>query len=80
MDIATFTIFLGWVSLINLGLLLFSTLYIYFFRAYAVKIHTKMFGLKEADASRIYFQVLGHYKILIIMFNLVPYFALRIIS
>jgi hypothetical protein len=38
-----------------------------------------MFDLAEADLSRAYFQYLAQYKILIFVFNLMPYLALRII-
>jgi hypothetical protein len=37
-----------------------------------------MFGLEDADLSRAYFQYLAQYKILVFVFNLMPYLALRI--
>jgi hypothetical protein len=37
-----------------------------------------MFGLDDTDLSRAYFQYLAQYKILIFVFNLMPYLALRI--
>ena len=42
------------------------------------KIHGGMFGLEEADLSRAYFQYLAQYKIMVFVFNLMPYLALRI--
>jgi hypothetical protein len=39
-----------------------------------------MFGLGEADLSRAYFQYLAHYKIAILVFNLIPYVAVRLIE
>ena len=78
MDITDLTIFFGWASAINIVLLMISALFATLFRSFTLKIHTKMFGLKEDDVLKIYFQILGQYKILIIVFNLVPYFALRI--
>jgi hypothetical protein len=42
------------------------------------KIHGNMFGLEEAELSRAYFQYLAQYKILLFVFNLMPYLALRI--
>ena len=42
------------------------------------KIHAKMFGLNEADLSLLYIQYLGNYKIAVIVLNLVPYIALKL--
>jgi hypothetical protein len=39
-----------------------------------------MFGLTDVDVLHTYFQYLGHYKIAILVFNLVPYIALKIIK
>jgi len=39
-----------------------------------------MFNLAEQYISRAYFQYLAHYKIGIMLFNLVPYITLRIMS
>ncbi len=70
--------FLGWCSVINIGLLLFSTIMLIVMRGWIVNIHAKMTGVSEAELPRLYFEYLGNYKILIIMFNIVPYMALRI--
>jgi hypothetical protein len=44
------------------------------------QIHAKMFGLSESDLSRGYFQSLAQYKTAILIFNLAPYLALRIVG
>ena len=74
------TVFLGWVSLINIGVLLFSTLMVVLCRDWAVGIHSKMFNLDPSTVPRMYFQYLSQYKVLILVFNLVPYLALRVIG
>ncbi len=71
---------LGWCSVINIGLLIFSSISLIAIRGVASRIHGKMFNLDEKDLSRAYFQYLAQYKIAIIVFNIVPYFALRIIG
>jgi len=43
-------------------------------------IHSKLFGLDEKDLGRAYFQYLAQYKIAIIVLNIAPYIALRIMS
>ncbi len=72
--------FLGWCSVINIGLLIFSAIFVVSLRGPISRIHAKMFNLDESDLSRAYFQYLAQYKIAIIVFNIVPYFALRIMN
>ena len=43
-------------------------------------IHQKMLGMSETDLSKAYFQYMAQYKILIIVFNLAPYLALRVMG
>jgi hypothetical protein len=78
--IAQLTVFLGWASLINIGLLLFSTLMVVLCRDWAVGIHSKMFNLDPATVPKMYFEYLGQYKVLVLVFNVVPYIALRVIG
>jgi len=79
-SIETITEFLGWCSVINIGLLILASIFLVIVRGPISKIHTKMFGLSEADISRAYFQYLAQYKIAILVFNLVPYVALKIMT
>ena len=72
--------FFGWCSIINIGLLLFSTIMIVTIRGLASRIHAKLFNLDEQYLNQAYFQYLGQYKIATIVFNIVPYIALCIIS
>lgn len=73
------TAFLGWCTLINIGLLLFSTLMIALIKDFAIRVHSKMFDLDPQTLPTMYFDYLGRFKVLVIVFNLVPYLALRII-
>ena len=49
-------------------------------RDWASKVHAKMFNVDEASARNAYFLYFAYYKIAIIVFNLVPYVALRIMG
>lgn len=71
---------LGWCSVINIGLLILSSVTILAMRGPIIKMHSKMFSLSEEDLSRAYFQYLAQFKIVVLVFNLVPYIALRIIA
>ncbi len=76
----TLTAFLGWCSAINIGILLVAWIFVMPLRGPVSRIHSMMFGLDEADLARQYFQYLAQYKIVIFVFNLAPYLALRIIA
>ncbi len=77
-SIETLAAFLGWCTVINFGMLIFASLLLAYMRGSIAKIHGSMFALDDADLSRAYFQYLAQYKILIFVFNLIPYLALRI--
>ena len=69
--------FLGWCTVINMGMLILATLALVTMRGWMSGVHARMSGLDETDLSRAYFQYLAQYKIAIFVFNLVPYIALR---
>jgi hypothetical protein len=72
------TEFLGWCSVVNIALLFLSIIMLVVMRGWIVRIHAKLSGVSEADLPTIYLQFLGNYKLFILMFNLVPYIALRL--
>ena len=80
MDMATLTTFLGWCTVINFGFLVFAGLGIIGMRGWIAGIHGKMFGLDEATLSLQYFQYLGRFKSVIVIFNAVPWIALKIMA
>lgn len=79
MSIETLTVFLGWVTAVNIGILLFSTLMVVTFRKRVAAIHGRMFSIKEEEILPMYFQYLAQYKTLTLIFNLVPYLVLRLV-
>ena len=80
MTIDTLTTFLGWCSVINIGVLLFSTLMMIVVRDFAIKLHSSLFGVNPEELPLIYLQYLGNYKIAIIVLNIVPYIALKVMA
>jgi len=78
--IETLTEFLGWCTVINFGVLIFSSIALVVVREPITRIHAKMFGMKESGLSTVYFQYLGNYKIAILVLNLVPYIALKLMA
>ena len=80
MTVETLTELLGWASVINIAILIFSTLMLIVTRGSITKTHSKLFGIDEKDLGRAYFQYLGQYKIAIIVLNIAPYVALKIMA
>ena len=78
MTIEALTAFLGWTAIINVAILVFSSLIVIVMRGSISRIHARMFGVDEKDLGRAYFQYLGQYKIAIIVLNIAPYLALRL--
>ena len=80
MTIETLTEFLGWASVINIAVLAFSAITVIAMRRPISRIHSSMFGLDEKDLGRAYFQYLGQYKIAVIVLNIAPYLALKVMA
>lgn len=76
MTVEILTTFFGWCTLINIGILIFSTVMLLIFKKPIANIHAKMFGVNPELLPPIYMKYLAAYKILIITFNIVPYVTL----
>ena len=79
-SLETLIAFFGWCTAINIGLLTVAAVVLGLTRGSISQIHAKMFNLRESDLSRAYFQYLAQYKIAVLVLNLVPYIALKIIA
>ena len=77
-NIQTLTTFFGWCSAINIGVLFLATIMMMLMRDFVSGMHKRMFGISEADLPALYLQYLGNYKIAIMVFNAVPYIALKL--
>ena len=80
MTLDQLTSFFGWMALINIGVLVFSTFFSILFRNTAQELHSKLFNIDKKELDLIYFRYLAHYKVLTIILTIVPYFALRVLS
>jgi hypothetical protein len=74
------TTFFGWTTVINIVLLVVSTIMVIAMRGSISTLHGRMFGLESVDLSRAYFQYIAQYKIAIIVFSLTPYLALKLMA
>ena len=76
----TVTAIFGWCTAINIGLFVLAAIFLIPMRGFVVAVHGKMLNLAEEDLSRAYFQYMAQYKIAILVLNLVPYIALKIVT
>ena len=72
--------FFGWCTFLNGGLLIFASLVIRFAHDPVFWVHTHWVALTQADFNEAIYILLGVFKTLVIVFNLVPYFALVIMD
>lgn len=77
MTIEVFRSILAWCTLINMGLLSIWLLFFIFAHDWLYKLHGKWFEFSVERFDSIHYCLLGLFKILIIMFMLVPYLVLR---
>ena len=79
-DIAVITEFIGWCSIINFGILGFAAIMLAFAGGWAKKIHSELSNVPVDQLDSKYFSFLANYKLAILVFNLVPYIALKIVG
>jgi hypothetical protein len=72
--------FFAWCSVINMALLLWWSMWMLFAHDWVYRIHSKWFKMSVEKFDAIHYGGIGIFKIGVFMFNLVPYFALRIIG
>lgn len=75
----TLTAFFGWMTVLNFGFLTISTLAVVAMQDRIAGIHGRMFQTEPAAVRKAYFQYLANYKVLAIVFSLVPWLALKLI-
>ncbi|MCJ8168965.1 DUF6868 family protein [Atopomonas sediminilitoris] len=78
LDKAALVDFFALCTLINSVLLLLATLCLWRWRTPIARLHSQLLGVPQADLPREYFRYLGNYKLLLLVFNLVPLVALSL--
>jgi hypothetical protein len=72
--------FFGWCTVLNGGLLILASVVIRFAHDQVFWVHTHWVALTQADFNEAIYILLGIFKLLVIVFNLVPFFALVIMD
>ena len=80
MDIQTLTTFFMWCTIINLGLLILTSLVCIFLADFSYRMNNRFFSISRETFNIAFFSFIGLFKIFVIVFNIVPYIALLIIG
>jgi len=80
MDIQTLSSFFMWCTILNACLLVFSFLMLAYAGDFVYRMHGKSFPMPRERFNGVIYSFIGFYKILLIVFNLVPWIALEIIK
>ncbi|WP_420586192.1 DUF6868 family protein [Ruegeria sp.] len=75
----TLTSFFGWMAVINIGLLLVSTITIVTLQDWVADFHSRLFRMGKPNLKQAYFRYLAKYKLLTLVFCVVPWLALHLI-
>jgi hypothetical protein len=71
---------LGWCTIINIGLLLWWLFAITVLHDWVYSLHTKWLKLPVDKFDEIHYTGMVFFKVFLFFFNIVPYFALRIVG
>ncbi|MGA1205554.1 MAG: DUF6868 family protein [Opitutales bacterium] len=71
---------LGWCTLINLGLLLWWGAAFFLMHDFVYRIHSRFFHLSMEEFDKIHYAGMACFKMMVLVFNLVPYLAMRIVG
>lgn len=76
----TLTTFLGWCAVINFGVIVTGVAFFSVAHEWAGRISGKLFGVTSESAKDTFFRVFQQYRLALIVVNIVPYIALKIIA
>ncbi len=79
MDIQTLTAFFMWCTIINAGILVLWSVFFVFAPDFVYRIQSKWFPIPRETFNVTIYSFLGLFKVVFIVFNLVPYVALLIV-
>ena len=80
MHIQTLTAFFMWCTILNVALLLLSSLIRLCIADWVYRIHGKWFSISRETFNVAMYSFIGLYKVLVFVFCLIPYIALLIVG
>ncbi len=80
MDIQTVRAFFMWCTILNAALLVWSFLVCAYAGDWIYRMHGKWFPMPREAFNVAIYSFIGLYKVLVIVFNVIPYIALLIVG
>ncbi len=80
MELNVIRAFFAWCSVINIVLLLWWAIFLFFAHDWTYRLHSRWFKISVEQFDAIHYAAMAAFKLGVLLFNLVPYFALRIIA
>lgn len=80
MTIEQITELFKWMTIINVGVFLVTSLGTIAFKGFVCKMHGMIFGIDKDKVPMVLYGYLGTYRIFILVFNLVPWVSLLILK
>ena len=80
MDLQTLTTFFMWCTIVNAGLLVLWTVFCVFAADLVYRTQSRWFPIPRETFNVVIYSFLGLFKIVFVVFNLVPYVALLIVG
>ncbi len=80
MDLQALTNFFKWCTIINGGLLIFWSVFILFTPGLVYRLQSTFFPMPRETYNVVIYCFLGFFKIMFIIFNVVPFIALLILN
>ena len=80
MTIQMLTNFFMWCTILNMGLLLLSFLILAFAGDFVYKMHSRWFPMPRETFNVVLYSFIGIYKIMVFVFNIIPWIALMIVG
>lgn len=71
---------LGWCTVIDYALLLFWFMMFVVAHDSMHRLHGRWFSISEENFDAVHYTLMGVFKLLIFVFNLVPYISMRIVG
>ena len=79
-SIQTLATFFGWCTVIHIAIIITVFLFTNFFHDFFGRVIAKIFGVSEQAARETLLRVLMQYRVVFVIFSLVPYIALKLMA
>ncbi len=80
MDIQTLTLFFMWCTIISSGFLLFLALIFMLTPNLVYRLQSKFIPITRETFNIVFYSFMGFFKVVVLVFNVVPWIALEIIG